>query len=44
MLKYREIISKDQIHNIVIKQYHIKKDKNYKAILTAQKHKDEQKK
>jgi len=41
MLKYREKISKDQIHDAAIEQRRTEEDENYEAILTAREHEDE---
>ena len=43
MLKYREMISKDQIHDAAIEQRRTEEDEDYEAILTAREHEDEQK-
>jgi hypothetical protein len=43
MLKYREMISKDQIHDAVIEQRRTEEDEDYEVILTAREHEDEQK-
>lgn len=42
-LKYREKISKDQIHDAVIEQRRTEEDENYEAILTAREHEEERK-